>query len=245
MSVPAEPSVIWHDVECGCYTADVELWRELAADAGGPVLDVGAGTGRVALDLAARGADVVALDREPVLLQALAERARARGLPVETVCADARGFELPGRRFALVLVPMQTLQLLEDSEARDEFLRAARRHLVAGGRVAIALAPGVEPFEPGSVTLPEPDVTELAGRRYVSQPTGVRVGGGYLELERRRETLGADGTRVSEVDLIRLADVGPGLVEEEARRVGFAVEVRRRIPETERHVASEVVVLRA
>ena len=44
--------VMWHDVECGSYVADLPLWRRLAAEAGGPVLDVGAGTGRVALDLA-------------------------------------------------------------------------------------------------------------------------------------------------------------------------------------------------
>ena len=45
----APAHVVWHDVECGGYDADLPLWRELAREAGGPVLDVGAGTGRVAL----------------------------------------------------------------------------------------------------------------------------------------------------------------------------------------------------
>jgi pyruvate/2-oxoacid:ferredoxin oxidoreductase alpha subunit len=49
------------------------------------VLDVGAGTGRVAIDLAARGIDVTALDLEPALLRALGERARARGLDVSHI----------------------------------------------------------------------------------------------------------------------------------------------------------------
>ena len=245
MTVAVDPLVIWQDVECGSYTADLELWRELAAEARGPVLDVGAGTGRVALDLAGRGAQVVALDREPVLLEALAERARARGLRVETVAADAAGFELPGRRFATILVPMQTLQLLTGAAARDAFLTAARSHLVAAGRVAIALAPRIEPFEPGTATLPEPDVAELDGHAYVSQPTGVRVGGGFVELERSRETVAADGARIRELDVIRLAEVGPEDVEEAAWRIGLRVEARRVIPETERHVGSEVVVLRA
>lgn len=245
MSSAVDPLVIWHDVECGSYTADLALWRELSAMAGGRVLDVGAGTGRVALDLAADGASVVALDREPVLLDALAERARARGLVLETVCADAAAFELDERDLALVLVPMQTLQLLPDGEARGGFLRCARRHLVDGGRAAIALAPEVEPFEPGSVSLPEPDVAELGDRRYVSQPTEVRVGGGFLELERVRETIGPDGARVSELDVIRLADIASGELEEDARHAGFEVEPRRHIPETHRHVGSEVVMLRA
>ncbi len=245
MSAGSEPLVIWHDVECGSYTADFELWRELAAEAAGPVLDVGAGTGRVALDLAARGADVVALDREPVLLAALSERAANRGLVIEAVFADATGFDLDGRRFALIVVPMQTLQLLADADARGGFLRSAHRHLVPGGRLAIALAPSVEPFEPGLVTLPEPDVADVSELRYISQPTGVRVGGGYFELVRRRETLAGDGARISELDVIRLADIAPDEVEEEAGRAGFAVDPRRQIPETDRHVGSEVVMLHA
>ena len=48
-------SVIWHDLECGTYAEDLPLWRSLAAEHGDPVLDVGAGTGRVALDLARSG----------------------------------------------------------------------------------------------------------------------------------------------------------------------------------------------
>ena len=65
------PLVAWHDVECGGYRADLPLWRELARAEAGPVLDVGAGTGRVALDLARAGHSVTALDREPELLDAL------------------------------------------------------------------------------------------------------------------------------------------------------------------------------
>ena len=56
-------AAIWHDIECGAYTADLPLWEELAA--GGTVLDVGAGTGRVALRLARAGCAVTALDRDP------------------------------------------------------------------------------------------------------------------------------------------------------------------------------------
>src|SRR6185295_9885159 len=97
---------LWHDLECGAYGEDLPMWRALAAEAGGAVLDVGAGTGRVTLDLASRGVRVVALDVDAPLLDAL--RHRAGGLPVETVVADARSFAVD-RRFALVIVPMQTL----------------------------------------------------------------------------------------------------------------------------------------
>jgi malonyl-CoA O-methyltransferase len=55
-------SVIWHDLECGTYTEDVELWRELAREHDEPILDVGAGTGRHAIRIAERGARVTAVD---------------------------------------------------------------------------------------------------------------------------------------------------------------------------------------
>ena len=63
-----------------------------AALAAGPILDIGAGTGRVALDLARAGHSVTALELDRALLGALSER--AGDLDVEPVCADARTFEL-------------------------------------------------------------------------------------------------------------------------------------------------------
>src|SRR4051794_14883672 len=134
MSAPAiSAAVMWHDVECGHYEADLELWRELAAAAGGTVLDVGAGTGRVALRLAEAGHAVVALDRDAVLLAALDERARATGLAVETVVADAAAFDLGGRGFGLVAVPMQTVPLLPRAGAPAGLFALAPRAPRPGG----------------------------------------------------------------------------------------------------------------
>ena len=99
---------VWHDVECGAYEADLGLWEELADVAGGAILDLGCGTGRVALHLARRGHRVVGLDADDALLAALEER--AAGLPVGVELGDARGFDL-GSEFGLVLAPMQLLQL--------------------------------------------------------------------------------------------------------------------------------------
>ena len=87
--VLAMSAIIWHDVECGAYAADLPLWRELAATEAGPVLDVGAGAGRVALELARAGHDVTALDLDPELLAELRRARPARG---------ARGPHRAGRR---------------------------------------------------------------------------------------------------------------------------------------------------
>ncbi|HWB68631.1 MAG TPA: class I SAM-dependent methyltransferase, partial [Solirubrobacterales bacterium] len=76
-------AAIWHDVECGGYAADLPLWEELAERCEGPVLELGCGTGRVAVHLARRGHETIGLDRDRELLGALRER--AEGLPLHTL----------------------------------------------------------------------------------------------------------------------------------------------------------------
>ena len=61
---PLADRAIWQEVEFGSYTADLPLWRELAETADGPVLELGAGAGRVSLDLAQAGAEVIAVERD-------------------------------------------------------------------------------------------------------------------------------------------------------------------------------------
>src|SRR3954453_5791753 len=178
---------LWHDLECGDYREDLPLWRALAAEAGGDVLDVGAGTGRVTLEVAARGASMVALDVEPALLAAL--RHRADGLPVETVVADARRFHLR-RRLSLVLVPMQTLQLLGGRHGRSAFLRCALAHLEPGGLVAAALADAMDCFDAEHAMPPPSDALEIADVRYASQLLTVVDEAGRAALRRRREVTG-------------------------------------------------------
>ena len=234
--------VVWHDVECGGYDADLTLWRELAREAGGPVLDVGAGTGRVALRLAGEGLDVTALDRDGELLDALGERAAAAGLEVETVRADAAAFELPAR-YALIAVPMQTLQLLPDDAARGGFFASARRALVPAGLVAAAIADQLEPFEEQE-QLPAPDVGQAGGLQYLSQPVAVRERAGAVRIERIRQVVAPDGTRTSEDDVIELRTLSAEGLAAEAEPHGLHAEAPLEIPPTLEHVGSTVVMLR-
>jgi SAM-dependent methyltransferase len=232
---------LWHDLECADYREDLPLWRSLAAEAGDPVLDVGAGTGRVTLDLAAGGASVVALDTEPALLAAL--RHRATGLSVETVVADARRFAL-GRRFSLVLVPMQTLQLLGGQRGREAFLRSALAHLEPGGRVAAALADAMDCFDEEHPLPPPPDTRDVAGVRYTSRLLSVVDDAGRAAIRRRREVAGPDEHHQDELVVVHLDRVSADEVAAEASRLGFSVEPHRHIPESDRYLGSTVVVLR-
>ena len=236
-------SVIWHDLECGGYAEDIPLWRALADEQGDPVLDIGAGTGRIALDLARRGHSVTALDRDAAMLDELG--ARADGLEVETEVADAREFKL-GRRFALCVVPMQTIQLLGGEEGRGDFLRCVRRHLLPGGLLAIAVSEMLELFEAeAGWSVPLPDVCERDGVVYSSQPTAVRADRDGFVLERVREAVTVDGQRSVEQDLIRLDRLTAAGLEGEARAVGLQLAGRRRVPPTPDYVGSTVVLLRA
>jgi SAM-dependent methyltransferase len=234
--------VLWHDLECSGYAEDLPLWRALARQAGGPVLDVGAGTGRVSLDLAAGGCAVVALDVDGALLEALQHR--AAGLPVETVVADARDFGLC-RRFPLVLVPMQTLQLLGGPSGRVAFLGRALDHLEPGGLLAAALADAMDCFAGDRDMPPPPDAYDIAGVRYASQLVKVVDEDGRAAIHRRREVIGP-AERFDSVDaVVRLDRVTADEVATEAAGLGFLIEPSLFIPETEEYLGSTVVVLRA
>lgn len=239
---PPPRVVVWHDAECGSYDADLPFWRGLAAREPGPILDVGAGTGRVALDLAAHGHAVTALDRDPDLLATLSRRAADRGLTVETVHADAESFDLGPRRFGLILVPMQTIQLLGN---RPAFLTAARRHARNAGLLAAALADALEGFSPGEAILPAPDRAQHAGWSFASQPVAVRELDDRTVIERIRSTRAPDGRLTAEPDAIELARLDANGLEQEGRACGWRPEPSAIIEATLEHVGSTVVLLRA
>ncbi len=240
-------TVIWHDLECGRYTQDLTLWLRLAnerLDNTQPVLDVGAGSGRVTIPLAQAGHAVVALDTDPDLLVELEHR--GAGLPIETVCADAREFSLPGRRFPLIIVPMQTVQLLGGQAGHVAFFERAAAHLAPGGVVAVAIASAddFEEFEwHEGDPFPMPDIAEVDSRAYFSQPTAVRREGYVFVLERRREEVDARGARTTSADRIELDIVTVQGVQEAGQRAGLKPLMVRQVPPTGEHIGSQVVIL--
>lgn len=248
-SPPFDTEVAWHDVECGGYEADLALWRELAGRAGGPVLELGAGSGRVALDLAAQGHEVWALDFAPALVEACGRRAGERGLRVTAVCADARSFDL-GRSYALAIAPMQVVQLVEHAPDRDALLARVLEHLEPGGVFAPALA---DPFEgiPATDALPPlPDTGEREGWALASTPVAVREeevldsAGRMVAIDRIRRATSPDGELV-ESATVRLAIFSPDELAESAIVRGYRRLPDRLVPETDDYVGSRVLVLEA
>jgi SAM-dependent methyltransferase len=243
-------AVVWHDLECGGYGADMELWRELAADAraaapSASILDVGAGSGRVTLALAGRGHALTALDLDPLLLSALRERAARAGLAIESVCMDARRIALERRDFGLCVIPMQTIQLLGGAEGRLAFLRGAREHLRAGALVACAIVTELEPFDCATGDVgPSPETMLVGGTHYSSRATAVKLTPQLVRIERQRTVARAGEQRIS-LNVIELDRVSAAELAREGRRAGLTLHAVREIEATDEHVGSEVVVLRA
>jgi SAM-dependent methyltransferase len=239
MTVRIDESVIWHDVECGGYGADLALWRELADERGGPILEFGCGTGRVTLDLARRGHEVTGVDSDPRLVAALRER--AGGLDLQALAVDARKLELPAD-FALVVAPMQMLQLLGERADRVAALAAAAGCLRPGGLVAVAIVEGV-PAGGGEMAQPLPDVAEVDGWVYSSLPLEIVDEGDAMLVTRLRQTVSPAGELTETVDETRLAVLRAEGLEREAADAGLRPAGRRELSETNAHVGSTVVLL--
>ena len=234
----------WHDVENGAYLADLALWEQLAAEAAGPVLELGAGTGRVALRLAAAGAEVTALDSSELLLAELSRRAGAAGLAVETIHGDVLELELELEdRFALVIAPMQLAHLF-DGPGRRRLFELAARVLRPGGAAAFGiLADGAATLSlSGASPPPLPDVRELHGWVYSSQPVEVVRDRGAIVVRRLRQLVSPAGELSEMVDVTRLEGVSAAKLESEAAAGGLEPRERFEVPATDDHVGSTVVV---
>jgi SAM-dependent methyltransferase len=231
-------STIWHDVECGSYEADLPLWEELAERQGGPILELGCGTGRVALHLARRGYEVIGLDRDQELLDVLDDR--ARGLELTTLRADARDFELP-HQVGLVLAPTHLLQLFPDQSERSECLRSVARALRPGGLLASSIIE--EMPEPDGAPPPLPDVREVDGWVYSSLAVEAAIGPGEIVVRRLRHAVSPDGELSEEPNEVRIATFPATSLEADGEAIGLKPAGQREIAPTELHVGSTVVLL--
>ena len=239
-------TALWHDVECASYGADLPLWRELAeaGAGGGPVLDVGCGTGRVALDLAARGHEVVAVDADPELTKVLQDRARERALPVSALPADARTLDL-GSHHPLAILPMQVAQLLGGPTGRASMLARIARHLEPGGIVAIALADPFGHVPVGEALPPLPDLLERDGWVFSSTPIAARDEDGGIAVDRHRQAVSPAGDLTEELATVVLESVTAEELQAEGIQAGLHVQAARAVPPTLDYVGSTVVILKA
>lgn len=116
-------------------TEDIPFYVELALAAGGRVLEIGVGSGRIAVPVALAGFPVVGVDSSRVMLDLARERAAPHRIDLELVRADMRDLPELGR-FALVLVPFRAFLHLRDDAERLAVLRGLLGRLEPGGVLA-------------------------------------------------------------------------------------------------------------
>jgi len=128
---------------------DVRFWQDLARREGGPVLELGSGTGRLTIPVSRTGVRVVGVDRSRGML-AFARR-RARRLPAagrpRFALGDIRALPFAARTFQALMAPYGMLQSLTSDADLEATLAGARRVLVPGGVLGVDLVPDLPAWD--------------------------------------------------------------------------------------------------
>jgi SAM-dependent methyltransferase len=152
---------------------DIDFYVDEARASGGPVLEIGCGTGRVLIPVARAGVSIVGLDSSPSMLRICETRLHQESESVRIkaglVRGDMRDFTLP-ETYRLVTVPFRPFQHLVTVEDQLACLESIRRHLVQGGRLILDL------FNPWLEALAEKNVgKEFGAEAEFTTPDGRRV----------------------------------------------------------------------
>jgi SAM-dependent methyltransferase len=139
---------------------DISFYVEEALAAGGPVVELGVGTGRIAIPTAAAGVHVIGVDSSAGMLEVCAEQARSAGVAerLDLRLGDLRRPPVD-ERVPLVTCPFRAYLHLSDDEQRLEALEAARGLLRSGGRLIFDV------FKPS-----QDDIDETHGRWIEREP---------------------------------------------------------------------------
>ena len=155
-----DPLADLYDLEYA-HDYDLPFWLALAEREAGPVVEWGAGTGRLAVPLAGAGHDVTAVE----LSGEMVGRGKRKGSNVAWVVGDMRSAQLE-RRYGLAVCAFNSFLCLKSVEDALAFLRNARKHLVPGGLLGIevsAFSPEELVDPPGGPALRHDFTRELSG----------------------------------------------------------------------------------
>lgn len=155
-----------YDILFKDFTYGIDFYVELARNAGGPVLDVCCGTGRILLPCLQAGADGDGLDLHPAMLSTLSKKATAQGFSPRLFTADMSDFALP-RRYALVMITFNAFIHNLTQNAQIACLEFCRKHLAPGGVLAF------DTFFPGLGIIGAAENTRVLELETMHPPTGL------------------------------------------------------------------------
>ena len=154
-------------------SGDVAFYRELARGSGGPVLELGCGSGRVLLPIAREGIAALGLDTSEAMLEEL--RRKEPPAHLEVVRGGMESFEFGKRRFRLIYSAFRALQHLERVADQVSCVERAYRHLEPGGTFAFDVS---APWLPGIARAIWKDAERVRftdGRERVVRRADVRI----------------------------------------------------------------------
>ncbi len=146
---------------------ELPFWVKTGVEAGGPVLEVGCGTGRVLLALLEAGVDADGTDLFAPMLERARLKVSAKGFSPRLVKGDMTSFRMP-RRYRRVLLAFNTFAHAETTEAQIATLRRAYDHLEPGGAVVLHMS------YPGPAYWSEPDTKPVMELEVVRAADGHR-----------------------------------------------------------------------
>jgi SAM-dependent methyltransferase len=132
-----EYSARYYDAAYGTVATlgpDARFYDHLAVEQGGPVLELGCGTGRALLPIAARGIACAGVDKSPAMLEQF--RQKPGGETVALYCGSMESFDLPGQSFRLIFSAFRGFQHLDTVEQQLACLARVQAHLLPGGAFA-------------------------------------------------------------------------------------------------------------
>ena len=147
MSSPYDTIAELYDPWSASVVEDVGFYLVEARRSGGPVVELGVGTGRIAVPIAADSIRVIGVDSSRAMLDVCARRAALAGVQVDLRVGDLR--EPPVReRVPLVIAPFRSLLHMHTDGDRRAVLESVRGLLLPGGRFVFdVFAPGKEDIE--------------------------------------------------------------------------------------------------
>jgi SAM-dependent methyltransferase len=149
MTDPYAALVRYYDAETADYSIDLPAYAMLAGRFGGPLLDVGCGTGRIAFAFARQGISVTGIDTSRPMLERAQARAQREGIgPMQVQWHQADITELVlDERFGLAVFAYNGFMHLLEQERQVAALKQLALHLKMGGGLAIDIANPVEMFQ--------------------------------------------------------------------------------------------------
>ncbi|MBN1879209.1 class I SAM-dependent methyltransferase [bacterium] len=128
----------WYDLQHMNYTEDLKFYRRIASETGDPILELACGTGRITLDLAARGFKITGLDISKSMLNLARSKSTDQQLNIDWNLADVRSFRL-NRKFNLIFFPFNSICHIHDRRGLESLFTSVRQHLTPSGRFVVAM----------------------------------------------------------------------------------------------------------